>query len=218
MTSPAPMRLRLGSIAPDFTATTTQGEIHFHQFIEQKWTVLFSHPEDFTPVCTTEIIALARLETEFKQQGGQLIGLSTDTLDRHLNWISDINETLGPWELTFPIIADENLAVATLYDMIDHDAPNNFDGRLTVRSVFFINPQKRIRAIIIYPHTVGRSSQEIIRILQALVLTTDHNVYAPADWEPTNDVLIPPGISEEQAGALPGYNAINSYLRFRRHP
>lgn len=193
-------RLRLGSVAPDFEAETTSGRIKFHEFIGESWGVLFSHPEDFTPVCTTEVNnhltqptdpqlgAFAKLQSEFEKRGVKLIGLSADTLASHRQWIQDINEVANT-DLTFPIIVDSDRKISYLYDMIDHQDITNVDSNgmaLTIRSVYFIDPKKTIRAIISYPASTGRNSKEVLRVIDSLQLGDKYKVVTPIDWEVIN--------------------------------
>jgi len=215
-------KLRLGSIAPDFEADTTQGPIKFHEFIGNGWAVLFSHPEDFTPVCTTELGAFAKLEPEFKKRGVKLIGLSANTLDSHEKWIADIDEVTNS-NLTFPIIADKSRKVAYLYDMIDYQDTTNVDSKgmaLTIRAVFFIDPKKVIRAIIYYPASTGRNSTEVLRVIDSLQLTDKYSLVTPIDWKPKeDDVIIHTSIPDAKAKELfPGFRAVKPYLRFTKQP
>jgi len=214
-------KLRLGSVAPDFDADTTQGPINFHQFIGNNWAVFFSHPEDFTPVCTTELGAFAKLEPEFAKRGVKLIGLSANTLDSHEKWIEDINEVTDS-NLTFPIIADKSRRVAYLYDMIDYQDTTNVDSKgmaLTIRAVFFIDPKKIIRGIIYYPASTGRNSREVLRVIDSLQLTDKHSLVTPIDWQPKQDVIIHPSIKDDKARELfPGFRTIKPYLRFTTQP
>jgi len=211
---PAP--LRLGSIAPNFDADTTKGPINFHDFIGDKWLVLFSHPEDFTPVCTTELGAFAKLEPEFTKRGVKLIGLSANTLESHDRWISDINEISGA-NLQFPIIGDKQRKVALLYDMIDHQDATNVDEKgiaFTIRSVFVIDPKKVIRTILSYPASTGRNTAEVLRIVDSLQTGDKHKVTTPINWIPGDDVIVHPSVKNEQAKELfPEFKIIKPYLR-----
>ncbi|KAJ1957523.1 peroxiredoxin 1 [Dispira parvispora] len=211
------MGLRLGDTAPDFAAPTTQGDIHFHDWIGDSWAVLFSHPADFTPVCTTELGAVARLTPEFAKRGVKVIGLSVDSLNDHREWIHDINQ-VNKVHLQFPIIADSDRRVSTLYDMLDsekHDPTNVKDGLpYTVRSVFIIDPKKTIRLILTYPASCGRNFDEILRAVDSLQLSDRQPITTPADWQPGNDVIIHPKVTDQEADKLfPGYKALKSYLR-----
>ena len=194
-------RLRLGSIAPNFKAKTTQGEIDFHSFIDKSWTVLFSHPADFTPVCTTELGAFAKLKPEFDKRGVKLIGLSANDLDSHGRWIQDINETQGS-DLQFPIIADADRTIAWTYDMVDRQDVTNKDERgiaFTIRSVFVIDPAKKIRLTMMYPASTGRNSAEVLRVIDSLQTGDNKGVTTPIDWLPGGDVIVPPTVSTADA-------------------
>ncbi|RKP10295.1 cysteine peroxiredoxin [Thamnocephalis sphaerospora] len=213
--------LRLGSVAPDFTAETTKGQINFHEWIGNSWAVLFSHPADFTPVCTTELGQVARLADEFAKRNTKVIGLSVDGLEDHHGWISDINE-VNSVDLQFPIIADKDTKVATLYDMLDskeHD-PTNIQASgipFTVRSVFIIDPKKTIRLTLTYPASCGRNFDEIIRVLDSLQLTDTRRVTTPANWQPGDEVIVHPGVSNEEAATLfPGFKTVKPYLRLAK--
>ncbi|BDD61422.1 hypothetical protein MAP00_006466 [Monascus purpureus] len=193
--------LRLGSTAPDFTAETSNGPITFHEFIGNSWTILFSHPDDFTPICTTELGAFAKLEPEFAARGVKLIGLSANNVESHHAWIKDIDEVTGS-KLTFPIISDPERKVAHLYDMVDYQDTTNVDSKgiaLTIRSVFIIDPNKKIRLILTYPASTGRNTAEVLRVIDALQTTDKHAVTTPINWLPGDDVVIPPPISTEDA-------------------
>ncbi|KIX96097.1 uncharacterized protein Z520_08352 [Fonsecaea multimorphosa CBS 102226] len=208
--------LRLGSIAPNFQAQTTQGPIDFHEFIGDKWVVLFSHPEDFTPVCTTELGAFAKLEPEFTRRGVKLIGLSANTIDSHGEWIKDINEISGS-NLSFPIIGDKNRQIALLYDMIDHQDATNVDEKgiaFTIRSVFVIDPKKVIRTILSYPASTGRNTAEVLRIVDSLQTGDKHKVTTPINWVPGDDVIVHPSVKTDQAKEIfPDMKIIKPYLR-----
>jgi len=214
-------KLRLGSIAPDFEADTTHGPIKFHEFIGNGYAVFFSHPEDFTPVCTTELGAFAKLEPEFTKRGVKLIGLSANTLESHEKWIQDIDDVSG-CHLSFPIIADKSRKISYLYDMIDYQDTTNVDSKgmaLTIRAVFFIDPKKVIRAIIYYPASTGRNSNEVLRIIDSLQLTDKYNLVTPIDWKPKEDVIIHASINNEKAKDLfPGFRTVKPYLRFTKQP
>ncbi|KAI8904147.1 thioredoxin-like protein [Gorgonomyces haynaldii] len=208
--------MRLGDAAPAFKAQTTKGPIDFYDFKKDTWAILFSHPEDFTPVCTTELGACARLGPEWKRRNCKVIGLSCNFLDSHEEWIKDINET-QQCSLDFPIIADPDRTVATLYDMLDYQDSTNVDKMgmpFTVRSVFFIDPLNIIRAMITYPASTGRNFDEILRVLDSLQLTEKKKVCTPANWLPGGEVIIPPFVSDEEAAKkFPGYKTIKPYLR-----
>jgi alkyl hydroperoxide reductase subunit AhpC len=208
------MTLRLGDTAPDFKADTTQGPISFHDWLGSSWGVLFSHPADFTPVCTTELGAVARLKDEFDRRGVKVIGLSVDPLDAHRRWEGDIGETQGT-AVNFPMIADPDREVSRLYDMIHPNASEN----TTVRSVFVIDPDKKIKLILTYPMEVGRDFTEILRAIDALQLTEASPVATPANWRPGQDVIVGLGVTDEQAARqFPGYRTIKPYLRMTRQP
>jgi alkyl hydroperoxide reductase subunit AhpC len=208
------MALRLGDTAPDFTAQTTQGEISFHQWLGDGWGVLFSHPADFTPVCTTELGAVARLKPEFDRRNTKVIGLSVDPVESHLEWESDIGETQGT-PVNFPMIADPDRKVAEAYDMIHPNA----SGSATVRSVFVIGADKTIKLILTYPMSTGRNFPEILRALDSLQLTEVHPVATPADWQPGDDVIIGLSVPDDQAAEqFPGYRTVKPYLRLTPQP
>ncbi|MGZ4520818.1 MAG: peroxiredoxin [Mycobacteriaceae bacterium] len=208
------MTLRLGDDAPDFTAVTTHGIINFHQWLGDSWGVLFSHPADFTPVCTTELGTVARLKTEFDRRNTKTIGLSVDSLESHHQWERDIAETQGT-EMNFPMIADSDRAVAQLYDMIHPNASEN----TTVRSVFVISPAKKITLILTYPMSTGRNFAEILRAIDSMQLTAAQSVATPADWQPGEDVIIGLGVSDDEAAArFPGYRTVKPYLRITPAP
>jgi len=209
--------LRLGSIAPNFKADTSAGPIDFHEFIGDNWVVFFSHPEDYTPVCTTELGAMAKLEPEFAKRGVKILGLSANTLQSHEGWIKDINEVTGAC-VKFPIIADKERKVAYLYDMIDQQDMTNVDEKgiaFTIRSVFVIDPKKTIRTILSYPASTGRNSNEILRILDSLQTGDKYKVTTPVNWVPGDDVIVHPSIKNEQAKELfPDFRIVKPYLRF----
>src|SRR5215472_12497792 len=188
------MALQLGDTAPDFEAVTTQGRIRFHEWIGDGWAILFSHPKDFTPVCTTELGAFARRKAEFDERGVKLIGVSVDPLESHHGWKGDIEETQGA-ALNFPLIADPERKVATLYDMIHPHA----NDTLTVRSVFVIGPDKKIKLTITYPASTGRNFDEVLRVIDSLQLTAKHQVATPVNWQRGDDVIIVPAVSDEDA-------------------
>ncbi|KAI9835092.1 MAG: peroxiredoxin 1 [Sclerophora amabilis] len=194
-------RLRLGSEAPNFTAQTTQGEIDFHQFIANKWTILFSHPADFTPVCTTELGAFAKLKGEFEKRNVKMIGLSANDLGSHDRWIKDIDEISGS-NIQFPIIADSDRKVAWLYDMVDQQDLTNIDQKgiaFTIRSVFVIDPNKKIRLTMMYPASTGRNTAEVLRVIDSLQTGDKKGVTTPIDWTAGEDVIVPPTVSTADA-------------------
>ena len=210
------MSLHLGAIAPDFTADTTQGPISFHEWAGDDWVVLFSHPKDFTPVCTTELASAARLAGAFASRGAKILALSVDTVADHHRWIPDIEETQGIAP-SFPIVGDSDRRVSTLYGMVPADAPDTF----TVRSVFFVDPQKKIRATLTYPASTGRSFEELLRVLDSLQLTDRHKVATPADWQTGDDVVIVPSLTDpgELARRFPrGFRVLKPWLRVTPHP
>lgn len=209
------MALRLGDIAPDFAAETTDGPIRFHEWLDGKWAIFFSHPADYTPVCTTELGTVARIKPEFDRRGVKVIGLSVDPLDKHRGWINDINETQGA-TVNFPMIADDDKKVATLYDMIH---PNALDN-MTVRSVFVIGPDKKIKLTLTYPAATGRNFDELLRVIDSLQLTANHGVATPANWTSGQDVVILPSISDADAKQRfpKGWKAIKPYLRLTPQP
>lgn len=207
--------IRLGDTAPDFTAQTTEGTIHFHEWLGDSWGLLFSHPADFTPVCTTELGRTASLKKEFEKRNVKVLALSVDPLDSHNLWIKDIEETQNV-SMNFPIIADEDRKVAELYDMIH---PNASD-KATVRSVFLIGPDKKIKLTLTYPASTGRNFLEILRVIDSLQLTAYHSVATPADWENGQDVVIVPSVADEDIPAKfpKGYKRIKPYLRITPQP
>jgi alkyl hydroperoxide reductase subunit AhpC len=209
------MALQLGDEAPDFTAETSEGTISFHEWLGDGWGVLFSHPKDFTPVCTTELGAVAKLKDEFAKRNAKVIAVSVDDVDQHRGWIPDINETQGT-TMNFPIIADPDHTVADLYGMIH---PNASDT-VTVRSVFVIGPDKKVKLTITYPQSTGRNFLEILRVLDSLRLTAEHSVSTPADWQPGEDVIISPAISDEDAKERfpKGWETKRPYLRLTPQP
>lgn len=209
------MAIRLGDTAPDFTAETTQGPINFHDWIGDSWAVLFSHPKDFTPVCTTELGECARLKPEFDKRNVKVIGLSVDPADSHEKWAADIEETQGA-ALNFPVIADADRKVSDLYDMIH---PNASDT-LTVRSVFVIGPDKKVKLMLTYPASTGRNFDEILRVIDSLQLTANYSVATPVNWKDGDDVIIVPSMSDEDAkGRFPaGWKALKPYLRVTPQP
>ncbi|KAL8842891.1 MAG: hypothetical protein Q9170_000295 [Blastenia crenularia] len=210
-------RLRLGSIAPNFKANTTQGDIEFHEWIGDKWAILFSHPADFTPVCTTELGAFAKLKPEFDRRGVKLIGLSANNLTSHSEWISDIND-ISNTSLAFPIIADPKRHIAWLYDMVDEQDLTNVDQKgiaFTIRSVFVIDPAKKIRLTMMYPASAGRNTAEVLRVVDSLQTGDKKGVTTPVDWVPGGDVIVPPTVSTADARKKFGdVREIRPYLRF----
>ena len=209
------MALQLGDTAPDFTAETTEGTIHFYDWIGDSWAVLFSHPRDFTPVCTTELGYMAKIKPDFDKRGVRIIGLSVDPVTSHSRWANDIQETQG-YAVNFPIIADPDRKVADLYGMI-HPA---HDEVYTVRTVFVIDPKKKVRLFITYPQTTGRNFDEILRVIDSLQLTDRHRVATPVNWKPGEDVIIVPAVSDEEARAKfpAGWRALKPYLRLTPAP
>jgi thioredoxin-dependent peroxiredoxin len=209
-----PLTLTLGDLAPDFTAETADGEIRFHEWLGGSWGVLFSHPADFTPVCTTELGAVARLRDQFAARDTKVAAVSVDAAASHRAWSADIAETQGA-EVNFPLIADPDRRVATLYGMIH---PRH-DTTATVRSVFIIAPDKTIKLTLTYPASTGRHFGEILRVLDSLQLTAAHQVATPADWQPGQDVIITPAVTDEDAARrFPDHRAIKAYLRLTPHP
>ena len=204
------MALQLGDIAPDFTAETTEGPIRFHDYINGSWAVLFSHPKNFTPICTTELGYTAKLKPEFDKRGVKVLGLSVDPLKDHEKWAEDIKDTQG-YALNFPLIADPERKVANLYGMIH---PNASDT-LTVRSVFVIGPDKKIKLMLTYPASTGRNFDEILRVIDSLQLTAEHQVATPVNWQAGEDVIIVPAVSDEEAQKKypGGWKALRPYLR-----
>jgi len=210
------MGLHIGSIAPDFEQDSTTGRISFHAWLGSSWGVLFSHPKDFTPVCTTELGRAAALKGEFDRRGVKILAVSVDPVDSHLRWIGDVEETQGV-KLNFPILADADRKVATLYDMIHPEA----NDTLTVRSVFLIDHNKKIRTVITYPASTGRNFEELLRVIDSLQLTDDHKVATPADWKLGDDVVILPSLQDpaELARLFPaGFKAVRPYLRITPPP
>jgi thioredoxin-dependent peroxiredoxin len=218
------MSLRINDTAPNFTAQTTQGKIDFHHWIGDGWAILFSHPKDFTPVCTTELGYMAKIEPEFTKRNAKLIGLSVDPVDSHSRWLSDIEETQGA-SVKYPIIADSELAVAKLYNMLPADEPGTSEGRTaatnqTVRSVFVIGPDKKIKLMLTYPMTTGRNFDEILRVLDSMQMTAKYKVATPANWKKGEDVIIAGSVSDEEAKTLfpGGWKAVKPYLRVTKQP
>ncbi len=218
------MSLRINDTAPNFTAKTTKGEIDFHQWIGDSWAILFSHPKDFTPVCTTELGYMAKIEPEFTKRNTKLIGLSVDSVEDHEKWIKDIEEVSGA-KVNYPLIGDSDLAVAKLYNMLPADEQGSASGRTaannaTVRSVFIIGPDKKIKLMLTYPMTTGRNFDEILRALDSIQLTSKHKVATPANWKSGEDVIIAPAVSDDEAKKLhpEGWKAPKPYLRFTKQP
>ena len=217
------MSLRINDIAPDFTAETTHGTIQFHEWIGDGWAVLFSHPKDFTPVCTTELGAVAGLESQFAQRGAKVIGLSVDPVGSHEKWAADIEEVTGN-AVKYPMIGDPELKVAKLYDMLPADAGDSCEGRTpannaTVRVVYVVGPDKRIKLTLAYPMTTGRNFDEIIRVLDSIQLTAKHRVATPANWTQGGEVIITGAVSNEEADKIfPGYKTVKPYLRTVAQP
>lgn len=209
------MALRLGDIAPDFTAETTEGSLSFHSWLGDSWGVLFSHPADYTPVCTTELGATAKLQAEFARRSVKVVAISVDPIDAHRGWIKDINETQGT-SVNFPIIADPTRTVATLYDMIHPNA----DDKATVRSVFVIGPDKKVKLTLTYPASTGRNFLELLRVIDSLQLTAKFRVATPADWKDGDDCIITPAVKDPEAETLfpKGIRRVKPYLRYTPQP
>jgi thioredoxin-dependent peroxiredoxin len=218
------MALRINDEAPNFKAMTTQGVINFHDWIGNSWAILFSHPKDFTPVCTTELGYMAKLQPEFAKRNTKVIGLSVDPVENHNRWSKDIEETQG-YAPNFPMIADHDLAVAKLYNMLPAEEPGTSEGRTaatnaTVRSVFIIGPDKKIKLMLTYPMTTGRNFDEILRVLDSMQLTVKHKVATPVNWKSGEDVIIVPSVSDEEAKGMfqQGWKTLKPYLRMVRQP
>lgn len=218
------MTLQIGSIAPDFEAQTTQGKIRFHEWIGDSWAILFSHPKDFTPVCTTELGYMARLKPEFDQRNTKIIGLSVDPVDNHAKWAEDIKETQG-YMPNYPMIGDTDLKVSKLYGMLPADVEGTCDGRtavdnMTVRNVYLIGPDKKVKLIIAYPMTTGRNFDEVLRVLDSIQLTAKHRVATPVNWKQGDDVIIAGSVSDEEAKKIypNGWKAPRPYLRIVPQP
>ena len=218
------MSLRIGDEAPNFTAKTTDGSIDFHEWIGDGWAILFSHPKDFTPVCTTELGYMAGLKPEFEKRNCQIIGLSVDQISNHAAWARDIEETQGH-AVNYPLIGDTELKVAKLYDMLPAGAGDTSEGRTpadnaTVRSVFVIGPDKKVKAMLTYPMSTGRNFDEVLRLLDSCQLTADHQVATPVNWKQGEDVIIVPAVSDEAAKAKfpDGWRAPKPYLRIVPQP
>jgi alkyl hydroperoxide reductase subunit AhpC len=209
------MAIRLGDTAPDFTAETTEGAVNFHEWLGDSWGVLFSHPKDFTPVCTTELGEAARLKPEFDKRNVKIIGLSVDPADSHSRWAEDIRETQGT-ALNFPVIADSDRKVSDLYDMIHPNA----NDTLTVRSVYVVGPDKKVKLMITYPASTGRNFDEILRVIDSLQLTANYSVATPVNWKDGDDCIIVPSLSDEQAKEKfpAGWKTLKPYLRVTPQP
>ena len=217
------MTLRIGDIAPDFVAETTEGTVAFHDWLGESWAMFFSHPKDFTPICTTELGRLAHLEPEFDQRGVKLIGLSVDSVDSHQAWSDDIEETQGS-RPHFPMIGDTDLSVSKLYDMLPASSGASSEGRTavdnqTVRNVFVIGPDKTIRLVLVYPMTTGRNFDEVLRAIDSIQLTARHRVATPVDWQQGDDVVITAAVPDDEARAVfGGWKAPKPYLRIVSQP
>ncbi len=217
------MSLRINDTAPDFTAETTQGTIHFHEWIDNGWAILFSHPKDFTPVCTTELGYMAKLKPEFDKRHTKIIGLSVDPVGSHSKWAADIEETQGH-KVNYPMIGDPELKIAKLYDMLPADAGSTSEGRTpaanaTVRTVYIIGPDKKIKLMLAYPMSTGRNFNEIVRALDSLQLSAKHPVSTPVNWEVGQDVIIAGSVSDDDAKTkFGGFRAPKPYLRYTPQP
>ena len=218
------MSLRINDTAPDFEQDSTAGRIKFHDYLGSSWGILFSHPKDFTPVCTTELGYMARLKPEFDKRNTKILGLSVDPVGNHEKWAKDIEETQGA-KVNYPLIADSDLRVAKAYDMLPAGAGSTSEGRTpadnaTVRSVFIIGPDKKVKAMLTYPMSTGRNFDEVLRLLDSCQLTAKHTVATPVNWKPGEDVIIPPSVSDEQAKQKfpSGWKALKPYLRIVPQP
>ena len=217
------MSLRINSEAPNFTADTTQGKINFHDWVGNGWAILFSHPKDFTPVCTTELGYMARLQPEFAKRNTKIIGLSVDPVTNHVKWAQDIEETQGA-KVNYPMIGDPELKIAKLYDMLPAEAGDSCEGRTpadnaTVRTVFIVGPDKKIKLMMSYPMSSGRNFDEIVRVLDSLQVCSKHNVATPVNWKPGEEIIIPTSVSDEQAKQkFPGFKTLKPYLRVAAQP
>jgi thioredoxin-dependent peroxiredoxin len=218
------MSLQIGDVAPDFEAETTEGRIRFHDWLGDSWAVLFSHPKDFTPVCTTELGYMAKLKPEFDKRNTKIIGLSVDPVDRHKSWSNDIKETQG-YAPNYPMIGDTDLKISKLYGMLPASVAGTSEGRTpadnqTVRNVFVIGPDKKIKLLIVYPMTTGRNFDEVLRVIDSLQLTAKHKVATPVNWKHGDDVIIAGSVSDEDAKKTypQGWNAPRPYLRFVPQP
>ena len=215
---------RINDTAPNFTAETTQGTINFHEWIGDGWAILFSHPKDFTPVCTTELGYMAKIEPEFTRRGVKLIGLSVDPSESHQRWLADIEETQGA-KVNYPIIADHDLKVSKLYNMLPAEEPGTSEGRTpttnqTVRSVYVIGPDKKIKLTLTYPMSTGRNFDEILRVVDSLQLTAKHKVSTPVNWKPGEDIIISGSVSDEEAKTMfpEGWRSPKPYIRIAKQP
>jgi len=218
------MTLQLGETAPDFEAETTQGKIRFHEWLGDSWAVLFSHPKDFTPVCTTELGYMAKIKPEFDRRGVKIIGLSVDPVDRHAQWAEDIKETQG-FAPNYPMIGDSDLKISKLYGMLPASTAGGSDGRTaadnqTVRNVFVIGPDKKIKLILVYPMTTGRNFDEVLRVIDSMQLTAKHRVATPVNWKEGDDVIIAGSVSDEEAKKIypEGWKAPRPYIRIVSQP
>lgn len=212
--------LRINDIAPNFDANTTAGKINLHSYLDNSWGILFSHPKDFTPVCTTELGYMAKIESEFQSRNCKLIGLSVDSVDDHIEWKKDIEETQNA-SVNYPLIADQDLKIAKLYNMLPANEPNDVKRtaltNATVRSVFLIDPEKKIRMMLTYPMTTGRNFDEILRVLDSIQLSSKKKVATPANWNKNDEVIIVPAVSDEEAKELFGeFRKIKPYLRYTK--
>ena len=219
------MSLRINDTAPNFTAKTTQGTINFHDWIGDKWAILFSHPKDFTPVCTTELGYMAKIEPEFTKRNAKLIGLSVDPVENHSKWVKDIEETQGGHAVKYPMIGDTDLAVAKLYNMLPAEEAGTSEGRTaatnaTLRSVFIIGPDKKIKLMLTYPMTTGRNFDEVLRVIDSLQLTAKHKVATPVNWKHGDDVIIAGSVNDDDAKKLfpGGWKTVKPYLRVVKQP
>jgi len=217
------MVLQIGDIAPDFTQDSTEGPLHFYDFIKDSWVVFFSHPKDFTPVCTTELGAVAKLKPEFDKRGVKVIGLSVDPVGDHAKWAEDIKETQG-MAPNYPMIGDADLKVSKLYGMLPADTQGSSQGRTpannqTVRNVYIIGPDKQIKLVIVYPMTTGRNFDEVLRVIDSMQLTAKHKVATPVNWKQGEDIIITSAVSNEEADKIfPGYKTHKPYLRTAKQP
>ncbi len=216
--------MRIGETAPDFRAETTHGPLHFHEWLGDSWGILFSHPKDFTPICTTELGYMARLKPEFEKRNVKVIGLSVDPIDKHAQWARDIEETQG-FAPNYPMIGDTNLAVAKLYDMLPETAGDSAEGRTaadnqTVRTVYVVGPDKKIKMLLAYPMTTGRDFDEILRVIDSMQLTAKYRVATPVNWRPGNDVVIAGSVTNEEAKKIypEGWKEPKPYLRIVPQP
>jgi alkyl hydroperoxide reductase subunit AhpC len=224
LTEATPRMLRINDTAPDFTAETTQGPIHFHEWIGDGWAILFSHPKDFTPVCTTELGYMAGLQPEFAKRNCKIIGLSVDPVSNHSKWAADIEETQGH-KVNYPMIGDPQLTIAKLYNMLPAESGTTSEGRTpadnaTVRTVFVIGPDKKIKLMLVYPMTTGRNFDEVLRVLDSIQLTARHKVATPVNWKQGGDVIIVPSVSNEEAQQKypGGWKTLKPYLRIVAQP